>query len=272
MHVAITGASSGIGEALVREYARAGACMTLVARRRDLLEKLAEETGARCHVVVKDLSENETAADWLDEAEARLGPIDVLVNNAGVEHISWGEEFDVETGDRLLRLNLLAPLRITRALLPRLIARRKGTIVDVSSVAGLAAGPGFTWYGASKAGLAMASEALRAEVAPSGVHVVTVYPGPVRSDMAARAEASLEPSFGARFAPYGDAATLARLVRRAVERRKARIIYPRSYALARWFPPLARFLSDRGPLPKRRAPGTGTPAPAADRPLEPTAV
>src|SRR5579872_2045382 len=191
MHVAITGASSGIGEAIAREYARAGADLTLVARRRDLLDKLASETGARCHVVAKDLSDPATAADWLDEAEAKLGPIDVLVNNAGMEYLSHADELDVETGDRLLRLNLLSPLRITRALLPRLVARKKGTIVDVASVAALAAGPGFTWYGASKAGLAMASEALRAEVKPSGVHVLTVYPGPVHSDMAVRAEASL---------------------------------------------------------------------------------
>jgi short-subunit dehydrogenase len=254
MHVAITGASSGIGEAIAREYARAGADLTLVARRRDLLDKLAQETKARCHVVAKDLSDPPTAADWIEEAEAKLGPIDVLVNNAGMEHLSLFEEMDVDAGDKLLRLNLLSPLHITRAILPRFISRRKGTIVDVASVAALAAGPGFTWYGASKAGLAMASEALRAEVKPYGIHVLTVYPGPVHSDMAVRAEASLEKTFAGKLAPYGTSDVLARRVKKGVERRKARIIYPRFYTLARWFPNLARFLSDRGPRPIRRTP------------------
>jgi short-subunit dehydrogenase len=252
MHVAITGASSGIGEAIARELARAGASLTLVARRRELLDKIAKETGARCHVVTQDLSEHHKAADWIDGAEGALGPIDVLINNAGVEHIAPADEIDLEKGEKLLFLNLLAPLRITRTILPRMIARRSGTIVDVASVAALVSSPGFTWYGASKAGLATASEALRAEIKPSGVHVLTVYPGPVHSDMAVRAEESLERSFLSRFAPYGTSAELARRVRRGIERKKARIIYPRIYGFARLFPPLARFFADRAPRPKRQ--------------------
>lgn len=271
MHVAITGASSGIGEAIAREYARAGAKLTLVARRRDLLDKIAKETGARCHVVTKDLSDHETAADWLDGAEAALGPIDVLVNNAGIEVIGRIEELEIEQGEKLLSVNLLTPLRLTRAILPSMLARRSGTIVDVASVAGLCATNGYSWYGASKAGLAMASETLRAEVAPAGVHVVTVYPGPVHSDMANRAMEALEPDPMTRLAPWGRADELARLVRRAVEKKKARVIYPRFYTITRWFPPLARFIADRAaPRPKSvkaaAAPGAppgAAPAPAA---------
>ncbi len=255
MHVAITGASSGIGEAIAREFAKAGAKLTLVARRRDLLDKIAKETGAPCHVITKDLSDHENAADWLAESQAALGPIDVLVNNAGIELISRSEELDVAEGDKLLRLNLLAPLRITRALLPARVARRSGTIVGGASGAGLGATNGYTWYGASKAGLAMASETLRAEVAPHGVHVVTVYPGPVHSDMANRAVDALEPSASTNLAPWGRSDELARLVRKAVEKKKARVIYPRFYTITRWFPGLARFIADRAaPRPKAKSP------------------
>ena len=261
MHVAITGASSGIGEAIAREFARAGAKLTLVARRRDLLDRIAKETGASCHVITKDLSDHEHAADWIAESEAALGPIDVLVDNAGIELIARSEELDVLEGEKLLRLNLLAPLRITRAVLPSMLARRAGTIVDVASVAGLCATNGYAWYGASKAGLAMASETLRAEVAPHGVHVVTVYPGPVHSDMAVRAVEALEPSASTNLAPWGRSDELARLVRKAVEKKKARVIYPRFYTITRWFPGLARFIADRAaPRPKAKAPAPETPA------------
>ncbi len=85
MHVALTGASSGIGEALAREYARGGAKLTLVARRKELLEKLAAELGG-AHVVPLDLSDVAKATSWLEGARAANGPIDILINNAGIEN------------------------------------------------------------------------------------------------------------------------------------------------------------------------------------------
>ena len=84
-HVVVTGASSGIGEALVREYVRAGASVTMVARRREMMEKLAAEVGGKTHVVATDLSDPAHAIDWLPAAEAALGPIDILINNAGAQ-------------------------------------------------------------------------------------------------------------------------------------------------------------------------------------------
>src|SRR5262245_9446452 len=109
MHVAITGASSGIGAALAREYAKSGAKVTLVARRRDMLEGLAKELGTPCHVASADLSNPEVACDWIPGAEAALGPIDVLINNAGVELIQRYQEMDLHEVDRCLRLNLHTP-------------------------------------------------------------------------------------------------------------------------------------------------------------------
>src|SRR4030095_2258424 len=118
---------------------------------------------------------------------------DVLVNNAGIQIVQRVTETDWSAAERLLHLDLHVPLRLTTLVLRRMIPRRSGTIVDISSMAALAPTPGMYFYNAAKAGLAAASEGLRAEMKPHGIHVVTVYPGPVRSDMeAARPPAAPE--------------------------------------------------------------------------------
>jgi short-subunit dehydrogenase len=244
MHVAITGASSGIGAAVARAFGAAGASLSLVARRRDRLEVLAAGLD-RCFIVEHDLSDPERAVAWLEPAQDALGPIDVLVNNAGVQIFGPTSETDLEQGEALLRTNLLTPLRLIRAVLPSMLARRSGTLVDIASMAALAPTPGLTWYNASKAGLAAASEALRGELRGTGVHVVTVYPGIIETAMAEAAIGAAAPSLMLRLQPRGDADELARRIRRAVERRKNRVIYPRFNALARWFPTVTRWLMDR---------------------------
>jgi short-subunit dehydrogenase len=244
MHVAVTGASSGIGEAIAREYAAAGADVTLVARRRPLLEKLAGELRARTAVVEHDLSDPARAADWIAAAEAKLGPIDVLVNNAGMQIIGPTAEANVDSADALLRTNLLTPLRLVRAVLPAMLARQHGAIVNIASLAALAPTPGMTWYNASKGGLAAASESLRGELLSSGVHVVTVYPGIVDSAMARAGLDAYEQSRALALQPRGTPDELARLVRRAVDRRHARVIYPRVYHAARWMPAVTRWVLD----------------------------
>lgn len=252
---------AGIGAGIAKELARAGASLTLVARRRDVLERLAGELGARCHLVAQDLADPELELGWVREAEQALGPIDVLVNNAGVELVARFEQTDMAQAERLLRLNLLVPMRLTRAILPGMLARRAGTIVDVSSTAALTPVRGYAVYAASKAGLAGASEALRSELRGTGVHVVTVFPGPIRTDMGANAAAALEPSPWIERVPWGTVDGLARHVRRAIERRQARVVYPRVYALSRWFPGISRVLTDwLAPAPK---PIAALPAPAA---------
>lgn len=243
MHVAITGASSGIGEALARAYLERGAAVTLVARRADRLHAIAREAGGRTHVAPVDLSNVEQACDWIEMAEAELGPIDVLVNNAGASMVHPTADTDWDAAQTLFRLNVLAPLRLTCRLFPGMVARGGGCIVDIASVAALAPAPGFVFYNASKAALAAASESLRAELRPAGVHVVTVYPGPVRTPMGDANFAVYDPSLAKR-TPTGDPHRLARLIMRAVEAEKPRVIYPRLYALARSFPALARRVVD----------------------------
>jgi len=112
-HVVVTGASSGIGEAIAREYLKRGAKVTLIARRRDRLDKLAAGHEGFTHVVQADLGNPDVAFAWIDDAEKAMGPIDVLVNNAGVQIVKSVLETSWEDGERLLVLDLHTPLRLT---------------------------------------------------------------------------------------------------------------------------------------------------------------
>jgi short-subunit dehydrogenase len=258
VHVAITGASSGIGEALAREYLRRGASLTLVARRRGKLEAIIEGHADRCRVVEADLTVHERACDWVDAASEALGPIDVLVNNAGVQIVGRTVDTSVDDGERMLRLNVLSPFRLTKHLLPGMIARGRGTIVDIASMAGIAPTPGMFYYNASKAALAAASESLRGELRGSGVHVMTVYPGPVRTAMEATGRAAyVETTMMKLFTPTGEAAVLARKIANGVASGRARIIYPATYGVSRHFPNLTRFFLDRFTPPLKALPPGG---------------
>jgi short-subunit dehydrogenase len=235
MHVAITGASVGIGEAFARAFAAKGASISLVARRKDRLDALARELSGKAFVHEADLSHPDRATDWIAPAEEALGPIDVLVNNAGVQNIEPTELAVPDEGERLLRLNVFTPIRLTLAVLPGMLARRSGTIVDIASMAAVTPMPGMYYYNASKGALANASEGLRGELHGTGVHVVTVYPGPVDTDMGRTGLGKYESSLATRLSPLGTADELARLVVRAVEMKKPRVVYPRSYGIALLF-------------------------------------
>ncbi len=209
------------------------------------MEEVARDLRAECHLIVHDLSDDTRATAWIAEAEERGGSIDVLVNNAGVENTGMAIEADPEAGVALLHTNLVSPILIARAVAPKMVARGSGSIVNIASVASFSAMPLQAWYGASKAGLAMFSEVLRSEVRSRGVHVVTVYPGPITTPMAEAAYAV----FGGRkglvgMAPEGSPEKLARLVRRAVERKRARVVYPFFYQVPRFVPWLARWFAD----------------------------
>jgi short-subunit dehydrogenase len=247
MHIVVTGASSGIGQALARELATlSGARLTLVSRRADRLAEVARELSCPAHFIARDLSSTGGVEDFLDAAEAVHGPVDVLVNNAGSQVLADTSRVDVDEGEASLRLNLMTPLRLTRRVLPGMLARRSGAIVDITSLAALAPTPRMTYYNASKAGLAAASEALRGELRGTGVRVLTVYPGIIdETQLAQAALARYESSALLRLQPRGSSAELARRVRRSLERGDARLIYPRVNALVRWFPGITRWMMDR---------------------------
>jgi short-subunit dehydrogenase len=244
MHVVVTGASSGIGEAIAREYFGRGASVTLVARRKAHLERIAGAGASRAHVVVADLADVEAAWGWLDDAERALGPIDVLVNNAGVQIVKHAAETEWSEAERLLRLDLHVPLRLTTLVLRRMIPRSSGAIVNIASMAALAPTPGMFFYNAAKAGLAAASEGLRAEVKKHDIHVVTVYPGPVTSDLEAAGVLAYQDGLTMRNVPTGTPEVLARMIADAVVKKRPRVVYPRMYGIARHFPNATRWALD----------------------------
>lgn len=244
-HVVVTGASSGIGEAIARAFLARGDRLTLAARRADKLHDLAKGHEDRVHVHPVDLASYHNAESLVAAARAAHGPIDVLVNNAGVQIVGKTEETDFEAGVRLFEVNVLSPLRLTTLVLGEMLARRAGTIVDIASMAAIAPTPGMFFYNASKAALAAASEGLRGEVAGRGVHVVTVYPGPVRSAMESAARDKYASTPAARHTPTGEPDELARRVLHAVDTRSPRVVYPDVYGLARHFPNATRWLVDR---------------------------
>jgi len=253
-HAVVTGASSGIGEAVARALAARGYALTLVARRADLLDELRASLPTPVRIFARDLSDSDHAAAFLPEAEAANGPVDVLVNNAGVQYLGAFAELDPADGERLLRLNVFTPLRLTRAVLPGMLSRGRGAIVDIASLAAIAPTPYMGYYNASKAALAAASESLRAEVGGSGVHVVTVYPGPVDTPMGQAGYAAYGDSVAVKATPMGTPEIMAAQIVEALDDRIDRVIYPKVYWAARWFPGTTRWFLDRF-----------TPRPAAKR-------
>jgi short-subunit dehydrogenase len=178
--VLVTGASSGIGEALALELAGRGARLTLAARREARLLRLAEEVGRigapLPRVVVGDLTAAGEAERAARAAISAWGMLDALVNNAGVSAYGEEESFDLDEYRRIMEVNYFAPVRLTLAALPHFLARRRGLVVNVTSVAAIYGVPYLGAYGASKAALTNFSQALRAELRGTGVRVMVIYP------------------------------------------------------------------------------------------------
>ena len=193
----VTGASGGIGEAYARALSQRGAALVLVARRGDRLEKLAAELGTEVEVLAADLGDPESRAP----VEARLvdaaSPVDLLVNNAGFGTTGTFAELDVDREDEEVRLNVLALMRLTRAVLPGMIERRHGGVVNLGSVASFVPAPKTATYAASKAFVLSFTEALSEEVRGTGVRVQCLCPGLTRTDFQSNADydASNQPTF-----------------------------------------------------------------------------
>ncbi len=232
-HVCVTGAGGAIGGALAHAFASAagGARITLVDKDASALERVAGGLGVRARTLVWDLSSPEAVPAAHDEAF--LGdPVDVLVNCAGIMELRSFADTPWALAERLLSIDLLSPLRLMALAVPAMRSRGAGLVVNVASMAGLVPLRGSSYYGAAKAGFAMASEVARLELAPHGVHVLTVYPGPVSSELERRARAQVRQTWLARAMPTGNAEALARLVVRAAELRRPRVVYPLLYAAA----------------------------------------
>ncbi len=176
----LTGASRGLGVHVARGLARQGVDLALAARSGDALEEVrkdVERVGVDAVAIPTDLSETAQIEALVRKAEGRLGPVDLLVNNAGVEHTAPYEESSPGRIEAAVKVNLLAPMLLVRAVLPGMLARRRGHIVNMSSLAGKVGFPGQTAYATTKAGLVVLTQSLRAELADEPVSVSAICPG-----------------------------------------------------------------------------------------------
>lgn len=184
--VLITGASSGIGAATASRLAAEGLTVALVARRRERLEELAEHIqsgGGKAHVFPADLTVEEQRTALFEQVEAAIGIPDVLVNNAGYTYLGYLDEMNWADARMMIEINDTAAVHLTRLVLPGMIARRSGHVINMSSVTGLMPSQGNAVYAASKAFLTAFSTALVRELHGSGVRVSAVHPGPVRTEI-----------------------------------------------------------------------------------------
>jgi len=182
----VTGASSGIGLELARQFARNGHPVILVDPVKSELEQIAKdirnEFGVKVLPVARDLLDTDAAPEILSAVEAEGMTIDILANNAGLGQRGKFWEIPLERDLEMIRLNIQAPIRLTKLLLPLMIARGHGRILNTASVAGFEPGPLLAVYHATKAFVLWWSEALATELEDTGITVTALCPGPVDTD------------------------------------------------------------------------------------------
>ena len=184
----ITGASSGIGEALAAAFAKAGAKLVLSARRRDELDRVAAKCGnAEVFVLPLDLTKTDELDALTAQALAKFGHIDVMVHNGGISQRSWVKDTELAVHRRLMEVNYFGAVALTHALLPSMLERKSGQFVVISSVMGKIGTPMRSSYAASKHALHGFFDCLRAEVTDAGLFVTLICPGFVATDVAKNA-------------------------------------------------------------------------------------
>ena len=243
----ITGASRGIGEAFAHAFADAGATVALVARSKDVIERLAATLGGSAHYA--DLSDPSQVSGLIDRLEADGGPIDVLVNNAGLESTASLWEAPDDELRRITEVNYMAPAELCRQAIPLMLRRGSGHIVNISSVAGSVVFPGLVSYAASKAALCHFTAGLRADLRGLPIGTTLVELGPVPTEMLAHAKnyqpthESFQRMYHTRLTVDVPRETVARKVLEAVQKGRKHVRVPKRNAA---FPVLAE-------IPRRTA-------------------
>ena len=238
-HVVITGGSRGIGEAMARECAARGARVTVVARSEESLRRVAAEING--NAVVADLTDDHTVDTLIDNIERQYGPIDVLVNNAGLETNTPFAVEDWREIRAVSRLNLETVMLLTRHVLPGMIERGAGHLVFVSSLAGTAGFPGMSAYCGTKAGIFNFAASLRRELKSTDVNITVLSPGPVDTRMWDAVESS-PPSVmrvvrrfqKLQLIPKADVGDIARRTISAVEAKRPHVRDPRRLSINFW--------------------------------------
>lgn len=254
----ITGASSGIGWALAVAMAREGARLGLIARRRDLLARLADEVRAAGSVAVPataDVADRTQIEVAVGEIRQHLGPIDLMVANAGVGVPTLLNPVNVADVEKTIHVNLLGVVYAVSSVIPEMLARGSGHLVAVSSLASYKGLPGESAYCASKAAVNTYMEGLRIQLAPKGIAVTTICPGFVRTPMTDVNQFHM---------PWLiDADTAARKMLGAIKRRKKVYNFPWQTSLlmtvTHWLPDWAinRLMSGYNESPPMPAKGGG---------------
>lgn len=221
--VAVTGAARGIGRATAEELARRGARVAIGDVDAGAAEAAAAELAGEAIGLRLDVTDSDSFAAFLDAAEERLGPLDVLVNNAGVMIVGPFAGQDAAAAGRVLDVNLNGVVNGMRLAIPRL--RAGGQIVNVVSASAFAAPPGLSTYAASKHAVKALTDSVRAELAPGGITVTGVYPNVVATPLAA----GTRPTRGGKWI---EPAQVAAAVADGVERPRGEIFIPRSLGAA----------------------------------------
>ena len=179
----VTGASGGIGGAIARALHGAGAEVALSGCRVEALEPLAKELGARTHVLPADLSSADGTDKLAADAEAAMGGIDILINNAGLTRDTLMLRMKDADWQEVIDVNLTAAFRLSRAVLRGMMKKRFGRIIGITSIVGVTGNPGQVNYAASKAGMIGMSKSLAQEVAARGITVNCIAPGFIATAM-----------------------------------------------------------------------------------------
>lgn len=185
-HVLITGASRGIGAAMARAFAERRANVSLAARSADVIKDMAEGLGGQAFPT--DLLDPDQVDGLIARVEHEAGPIDLLVNNAGLDTAAHFHTINSEIIRDVIRLNLEAPMVLTRNVLPSMLERNKGHLVFLSSLAGTGGFPGLAPYCGTKAGIDNFASTLRMELKDTAIGTTVVAPGPVDTEMWDRLE------------------------------------------------------------------------------------
>jgi short-subunit dehydrogenase len=237
----ITGASQGIGAACAAEFARAGAKLALTARSEEGLRR----ADGNALILPGDLTDPEARRRVVAQTIERFGTIDILINNAGVGSYLPSWSAPLEDARRMMELNFFALLDMVRLVAPHMKTRSQGTIVNIGSIAGKVPLPWMTLYSASKYAVGALSEGLRGELAGSGIHVMLVCPGYVKTGFQKNVIGGAPPGDVRRSRRFAiTAEDCARAIRRGVERDARTVVAPPigwvMIALYRLFPGFAQ--------------------------------
>ena len=183
----ITGASSGIGKACAEMFSQKGSKVILSARRKEKLLEVKQGLNGPSTILPMDVSDTDQINNITSEAAKIYGPIDVLINNAGISQRGFVEDTDMTVDRRLFEVNYFGNIAVTKAVLPSMLDRKSGQIAIISSVAGKLSTPGRSSYAATKHALQGYYDALRAEIASRNVHVNLICPGYIKTDISLHA-------------------------------------------------------------------------------------